>query len=67
MKDRKKIIYNNLKILLKKYKYSNYLILKPFKFRQKYNLLNKDVLGIEDFKKILKYYIVNDFKFYDQD
>jgi hypothetical protein len=64
--DRKKIIFNNLKKLFNKYYNSNYLILKPFKFRKEYNLLDKEVLNIDDFKNILKYYTVRDYKFYDK-
>ncbi len=64
--ERKKLIFEKLKKLVYKYKNSNYLIIKPLVFRLKYNLLNKQKLDISDFKKILKYYIVNDYKFYDK-
>lgn len=66
LEERKKIIFNNLAKLVNKYLWKNYLLLKPFEFRKKYNLGFKEKLTISDLKNILKYYYVDDYKFYDK-
>ena len=66
LEKRKEIIFNNLAKLVDKYNWKNYLLLKPFEFRKKYNLPLKQLLTISDLKNILKYYYVDDYKFYDK-
>jgi len=66
LEKRKEIIFNNLAKLVDKYNWKNYLLLKPFEFRKKYNLPLKQLLTISDLKNVLKYYYVDDYKFYDE-
>ena len=63
---RKHIIFNNLYKLAPKYINSWYLLLKPFIFRIKHWIWPKYKLTINDFKKYLNYYVVDDYKFYNK-
>ncbi len=65
LEDRKQIILNNLFKLVNKYKNQDYLILRPIKFRLKYNFWTKLKLSINDFSKILNTYVVKNYNFYD--
>lgn len=63
---RKKIIDNNLKDLSKKYKGSNYLLLKPYDFQDKYWVEDLNNVSISTLKTIIPYYEVNEFSYNDE-
>jgi len=59
---RKNFINKNLSKLSSKYKNNNYLLLKPFDFRNNNNIAYNEQISIDKLKEILPYYEVNDNK-----
>ena len=63
MEYRKGFIDKRLAWLVKKYENNDFLLLKPFTFRQKNNIDFNENINLENFSKILPIYEVNNFHF----
>jgi len=60
---RKKFVNSRINNLLKKYKNNDYLLLKPFRFKSKYNISFNESIKLDNLTKILPLYEVSDFSF----
>lgn len=65
LESRKKLIKENLSKFTTKYESRDYILLRPFSFRQNNSLKYDDVLTIEKLKKIIPYFEVKDYKYSD--
>jgi hypothetical protein len=63
MEHRRGFIDKKLSDFSNKYKNKNYLLLKPFKFREKYNIGFNEKITIENLSKALPAYEVKNFQF----
>lgn len=63
---RQKLIQENLAKMAEKYKGTNYLLLKPFTFRNTYGLSYDENISLETLKNILPFYEVNEFSYVEE-
>lgn len=63
---RQKLIQENLAKMAEKYKGTNYLLLKPFTFRNSYGLSYDENISLETLKNILPFYEVNEFSYVEE-